>query len=70
MLIKSGIQQVGKYANKDWLKLFNSGTVIPKYNYQDGCVAVASSAVWYIDEFFERPEHFLNGVDAEANNFG
>ena len=70
LLIKSGIQQVGKYANKDWLNLFNSGTVIPEYDYQDGSVAVASSAVWYIDEFFERPEHFLKGVDAEANNFG
>lgn len=70
LLIKSGIQQVGKYADKDWLKKFNCGTVIPKYDYQDGSVAVASSAVWYIDEFFERPEHFLKGVDAEANNFG
>ena len=45
LLIKSGIQQVGKYADKDWLNLFNSGTVIPEYYYQDGSVAVASSAV-------------------------
>ena len=43
---------------------------MPKYDYQDGSVAVASSGVWYVDEFFERPEHFLKGVDAEVNSFG
>lgn len=70
LLVKSGIQQVGKYADKNWLSQLNDGVIIPKYDYQVGSVAVAASAVWYIDEFFERPEHFLNGVDAEANNFG
>jgi hypothetical protein len=70
LLIKSGIHQVGKYTDKDWLKKLNCGTVMPKYDYQDGSLAVALSGAWHIDEFFERPEHFLKGVDAEANNFG
>lgn len=40
-----------------------------KYDYQDGSVVIVLSGAWYTEEFFERPEHFLKGVDAEANNF-
>lgn len=70
LLVKSGIQQVGKFANKDWLSQINSGKVMPEYDYQNGSVAVALSGVWYVDEFFEQPEYFLKGVDADTNKFG
>lgn len=70
VLIKHSVLQVGKHAHRDWLVKINNGTEIPVYDFENRSSALSLSSVWYIDEFFERPELFLQGVDPEHNNFG
>jgi hypothetical protein len=68
--LNNDIWLIGKECDGDWLKAFCTGKEIPKYDFDYGGFNFNTSKTWYVDEFIEQPEKYINGVSPEQNNFG
>lgn len=68
--MNSNIWLLGKISKHEWLSEFSSGYVLPKYNFDFEELELEGRKTWYVDEFLEVPEKYLEGVAPEQNNFG
>lgn len=68
--LNNDIWLIGKECDDAWLKTFCAGEEIPKYDFDYGGFNFNTSKTWYVDEFIEQPEKYINGVSPEQDDFG
>lgn len=70
LLFKYGFHPIGKNVSQTWLVEVTNGTQLMQYDYESPGLALTHTATWYVDEFIEKPDRYLQGVDPEMDKFG
>jgi hypothetical protein len=68
--LSNKIRLRGRFCHPSWLAKLSSGETLPRYDFESGSFNFEHGRDWNVDEFLNKPDCYLKGVDPEENKFG